>query len=66
MPEFHDRQPGQDARKQAVPGGQIVLEDLGIERHDPYVYQNDDIVRISPNQMKQREAEKKRVAAAEG
>jgi hypothetical protein len=60
MPEFHDRQPAQDAWKQDVLAGRIVLEELETESHDLYAHQNEDIVRLTPEQLKQRMAEKER------
>ena len=49
MPEFHGRQAAQDAWKQDVLAGRIVLEDLDTERYDLYAHQNEDIVRMTPN-----------------
>ena len=63
MPEFHARQPAQDAWKQDVLAGRIVLEELDTERYDLYAHQNEDIVRLTPEQLKQRMAEKERLAA---
>lgn len=64
MPEFHDRQAAQDTWKQDVLAGRIVLEDLDTEQYDLYAHQNEDIVRMTPDQLKQRMAEKERLAAA--
>jgi alkanesulfonate monooxygenase SsuD/methylene tetrahydromethanopterin reductase-like flavin-dependent oxidoreductase (luciferase family) len=64
MPEFHARQPAQDAWKQDVLAGRIVLEDLDTDQYDLYSHQNEDIVRLTPEQLKQRMAEKERLAAA--
>lgn len=66
MPEFHERQDRQDAWKQDVLAGRIVLEELDTERYDLYAHQNEDIVRMTPEQLKQRIAEKERLAAAGG
>jgi hypothetical protein len=66
MPEFHGRQDRQDAWKQDVLAGRIVLEDLDTERYDLYAHQNEDIVRMTPEQLKQRMAEKEKMAAAGG
>jgi len=63
MPEFHARQPQQDAWKQDVLTGRLVLEDLDTEQYDLYSHQNEDIVRLTPEQLKQRMAEKERLAA---
>ena len=64
MPEFHARQPAQDAWKQDVLAGRIVLEDLDTEKYDLYSHQNEDIVRLSPQQLKDMMAAKERMAAA--
>jgi alkanesulfonate monooxygenase SsuD/methylene tetrahydromethanopterin reductase-like flavin-dependent oxidoreductase (luciferase family) len=64
MPEFQDRQPAQDQWKAAVLNREIVLEDLDTEKYDLYSHQNEDIVRLTPEQLRQRMAEKERMAAA--
>ena len=64
MPEFHDRQPAQDQWKAAVLNREIVLEDLDTEKYDLYSHQNEDIVRLTPEQLRQRMVEKERMAAA--
>ena len=64
MPEFHARQPAQDAWKADVLAGKIVLEDLDTGGYDLYSHQNEDIVRLTPEQLKQRMAEKERTLAA--
>jgi len=63
MPEFHGRQAVQDAWKADVLAEQIVLEDLDTDRYDLYAHQNEDIVRMTAEQLKQRMAEKERLAA---
>ena len=65
MPEFHARQSVQDAWKQDVLAGRIALEELDTEPYDLYAHQNEDIVRLTPEQLKQRMAEKERMAAGE-
>ena len=65
MPEFQARQPAQDAWKQDVLAGRIALEELDTEPYDLYAHQNEDIVRLTPEQLKQRMAEKERMAAGE-
>ena len=62
MPEFHDRQPAQDQWKQDVLNRRIVLEDLDTEKYDLYSHQNEDIVRLTPEQLRQRMAEKEAAA----
>jgi hypothetical protein len=64
MPEFHDRQPAQDQWKQDVLSRKIVLQDLDTEKYDLYSHQNEDIVRLTPEQLRQRMAEKERLATA--
>ncbi len=63
MPEFHDRQSAQEAWKQDVLASRIVLEDIDTAGFDLYAHQNEDIVRLTPEQLKQRMAEKERAAA---
>jgi luciferase family oxidoreductase group 1 len=60
MPEFHARQPAQEAWKADVLAGRVELEDLDTEKYDLYSHQNEDIVRLTPEQLKQRMAEKDR------
>ena len=60
MPEFHARQSDQDAWKADVLAGRIVLEELETDAYDLYAHQNEDIVRLTPEQLKQRMAEKER------
>ncbi len=60
MPEFHARQPAQEAWKQDVLAGRVELEDLDTEKYDLYAHQNEDIVRLTPEQLKRRMAEKDR------
>jgi len=64
MPEFHDRQPAQEAWKADVLAGRVELEDIDTAGFDLYAHQNEDIVRLTPEQLKRRMAEKER--AAEG
>ena len=64
MPEFHARQPLQDTWKQDVLAGRIVLEDLDTEKYDLYSHQNEDIVRLTPQQLKDMMAAKERMAVA--
>ena len=65
MPEFHARQPEHEAWKQDVLAGRIALEELDTEPYDLYAHQNEDIVRLTPEQLKQRMAAKERVVAGE-
>ncbi|MDP6563962.1 MAG: LLM class flavin-dependent oxidoreductase [Alphaproteobacteria bacterium] len=65
MPEFHARQPEHEAWKQGVLDGSVVLEDLDTQPYDIYSHQNEDIVRMSPEELKRHMAEKE-AAAAQG
>ncbi|HEY5301868.1 MAG TPA: LLM class flavin-dependent oxidoreductase [Acetobacteraceae bacterium] len=62
MPEFHARQSAQELWKAEVLEGRIALEDLDTGGFDLYAHQNEDIVRLTPAQLKERMAEKERVA----
>ena len=64
MPEFHARQPAQEQWKQDVLSRKIVLEDLDTDRYDLYSHQNEDIVRLTPQQLKEAMAAKERLAVA--
>jgi alkanesulfonate monooxygenase SsuD/methylene tetrahydromethanopterin reductase-like flavin-dependent oxidoreductase (luciferase family) len=64
MPEFHARQPAQEEWKRDVLSRKIVLPDLDTEKYDLYSHQNEDIVRLTPEQLRQRMAEKEKLAAA--
>ena len=57
------RQPEQEAWKAGCAGRrEIVLEELETEAYDLYAHQNEDIVRLTPEQLKQRMAEKEKAA----
>jgi hypothetical protein len=58
MPEFHEGQPAQEEWKRAVLERRIVLEELDTEPYDLYAHQNEDIVRLTPEQLKARMAAK--------
>jgi alkanesulfonate monooxygenase SsuD/methylene tetrahydromethanopterin reductase-like flavin-dependent oxidoreductase (luciferase family) len=63
MPEFHERHAEHEVWKEQVLDGRILLEDLDTQPYDLYAHQNDDIVRLTPEQLKARMAEKERLAA---
>ncbi len=65
MPEFHLRHDTHAAWKAKVLSRDIVLEDLETDDYDLYAHQNEDIVRLTPEELKQRMAEKERLAGAE-
>ncbi len=58
MPEFHQRQAEQEAWKAAVLAGDIELEDLSVEGIRRYAHQNEDIVRLSSEELKAKMAAK--------
>lgn len=62
MPEFHAMEPAHQAWKQEVLAERIVLEELSTEGYDLYAHQNEDIVRMTPEQLKAMMAEKERAA----
>ena len=65
MPEFRARQPAQEQWKQDVLSRMIVLPDLDTDKYDLYSHQNEDIVRLTPEQLRQRMADKEKLAAGE-
>ena len=66
MPEFHALEPAQQAWKADVLAGRTILEEIPTEGYDLYSHQNEDIVRLTPEQLKQRMAEKDKAAAQYG
>ena len=58
MPEFHAEEEQHAQWKQDVLAGKIVLEDLDTQAYDIYSHQNEDIVRLTPEQLKARMAAK--------
>ncbi len=58
MPEFHAAEPAQAAWKADVLAGRLELEELDTSPYDLYAHQNEDIVRLTPEQLKRRMAEK--------
>lgn len=63
MPEFHGEEAAHAEWKKAVLSGDIVLEDLDVEKYDLYSHQNEDIVRLTPEQLKAQMAAKEAAAA---
>ena len=63
MPEFHAAEAEHVAWKQKVLAREIVLEDLDVAKYDIYSHQNEHIVRLTPEQLKQKMAEKEAAAA---
>lgn len=64
MPEFHGEEAAHAEWKRAVLAGDIVLEDLDVQKYDIYSHQNEDIVRLTPEQLKAQMAAKEKAAAA--
>jgi hypothetical protein len=58
MPEFHAREPTHQRWKEDVLAGSITLEDLATDGFKVYAHQNEDIVRLTPEQLKQKMAAK--------
>ena len=63
MPEFHAAEAEQAAWKQKVLAREIVLEDLDVAKYDIYSHQNEHIVRLTPEQLKAKMAEKEKKTA---
>jgi hypothetical protein len=58
MPEFHAAEAEHLVWKQKVLAREIVLEDLDVQKYDIYSHQNEHIVRLTPEQLKAKMAEK--------
>jgi alkanesulfonate monooxygenase SsuD/methylene tetrahydromethanopterin reductase-like flavin-dependent oxidoreductase (luciferase family) len=58
MPEFHLRQPEHEAWKAKVLAREIQLDELDTTEHELYSHQNEDIVRLTPAQLKAQMAAK--------
>ena len=65
MPEFHDRHAEHEAWKAGVIDRRIDLEDLDTEPYDIFSHQNEDIVRLTPEQLKARMAAKDAATAGD-
>ncbi|PJK28467.1 LLM class flavin-dependent oxidoreductase [Minwuia thermotolerans] len=63
MPEFHGEEAAHQAWKRSVLDGETVLEELDTEDFDLYSHQNEDIVRLTPEELKAMMAEKEKQAA---
>jgi len=66
MPEFHAREPEHQRWKEGVLAGRIPLEDLDTSAHTVYAHQNEDIVRLTPEELKRKMAAKEAAEAAAG
>jgi luciferase family oxidoreductase group 1 len=58
MPEFHARESEHQQWKQDVLAGRITLADAEVETHTRYAHQNEDIVRLTPEELKRKMAAK--------
>jgi luciferase family oxidoreductase group 1 len=58
MPEFHGREDEHQRWKADVLAGRLVLQDSDTEAHKLYAHQNEDIVRLTPAELKRKMAEK--------
>jgi alkanesulfonate monooxygenase SsuD/methylene tetrahydromethanopterin reductase-like flavin-dependent oxidoreductase (luciferase family) len=58
MPEFHAREPLHQRWKEDVLAGRLELEELDTEGHKLYSHQNEDIVRLTPEELKRKMAAK--------
>jgi hypothetical protein len=58
MPEFHAREPEHQRWKHDVLAGRVTLEALDTDGFKVYAHQNEDIVRLTPEQLKQKMAAK--------
>ena len=60
MPEFHAREPQHDRWKADVLAGRVTLSDEGADTYKLYAHQNEDIVRLTPAELKAKMAAKER------
>ena len=58
MPEFHARDDEHQRWKREVLEGTRAIEDIDAQPFQRYAHQNEDIVRLTPEQLKQRMAAK--------
>ena len=63
MPEFHARQAEHERWKDDVLAGRIDLEELSADGYRLYAHQNEDIVRLTPAELKAKMAAKERGAS---
>src|SRR5262245_54058475 len=66
MPEFQARDAAHQRWKAAVLEGQVALEQGDISAHKVYAHQNEDIVRLTPEELKRKMAAKEAAQAAGG
>jgi hypothetical protein len=58
MPEFHARDGEQERWRGDVLAGRLALEDADTGAHQRYAHQNEDIVRLTPEELKRKMADK--------
>ena len=63
MPELHAAEAEHAEWKRKVMAREIVLENLDVQKYDIYSHQNEHIVRLTPEQLKAKMAEKEAAAA---
>ena len=63
MPEFHAREAEHTRWKADVLAGRIAISDEGADTYKLYAHQNEDIVRLTPAELKAKMAAKERAAA---
>jgi luciferase family oxidoreductase group 1 len=63
MPEFHAREPEHAQWKADVLAGRLAISDEGADTYKLYAHQNEDIVRLTPGELKAKMAAKERAAA---
>jgi hypothetical protein len=64
MPEFRAREPEHQRWKADVLAGRLELEELDTDTHKLYAHQNEDIVRLTPEELKAKMAAKEARATA--
>ena len=58
MPDFHAREPDHQRWKADVLARRVELDQLDTEGHKLYSHQNEDIVRLTPEELKRKMAAK--------
>jgi alkanesulfonate monooxygenase SsuD/methylene tetrahydromethanopterin reductase-like flavin-dependent oxidoreductase (luciferase family) len=66
MPEFRAREPEHQRWKADVLAGRVQLHDEEAETYTRYAHQNEDIVRLTPEELKRKMAEKEAARAGGG
>ncbi|MGH7325497.1 MAG: LLM class flavin-dependent oxidoreductase [Candidatus Rokuibacteriota bacterium] len=66
MPEFHARDAEHQRWKQDVLAGRVALEEVDTEGYARYAHQNEDIVRLTPEELKRKMAAKEATSRERG